>query len=113
MHASGGAGAPAAAEAANLDELAPLRSVKGVRDLLRGQLRVLGQAEVLPVDNLCGPRRLPLSIQVETERALGIVDATVGDRRRADGSSVGTADDHHRRTVRLDCIPVAYLRAWQ
>lgn len=78
-----GAGAPAAPEAANLDELAPLRSAKGVRDLLCGQLRVLGQAEVLPVDNLRGPRRLPLRIQVETERALGIVDRTVGDRRRA------------------------------
>ena len=59
-----------------------------------------------------GPRRLPLRIQVETERALGIVDTTVGDRRRADGGSVRKADDRHRRTVRLDQRPAAYLRAW-
>jgi hypothetical protein len=76
-------GAATPAEAADFDQVTPAYSVERVHDLLRCDLRVLGQTEVGPSNDICWPCRCPARIGVEAVGALGIVDTTVGERRCA------------------------------
>jgi hypothetical protein len=88
-------GAATPAQAADFDQVTPACSVERVHDLLRCDLRVLGQAEVGPSNDICWPCRFPARIGVEAEGALGIVDTTVGDRRCAYPRPVREDDDLH------------------
>jgi len=95
-----GSRATASAQATDLDDAAISPSSERLHDLLRRKFWILRESEVLPVDHGSGPSRLPTRIEVEAERALRIVSATVGDRRSADSRSVGEPDDRHPGTVR-------------
>src|SRR5262249_29602949 len=97
-----GAGASAASQASDLDKLARSRSAESINDLLRCNLRVPRESEVLPVDDGRGPCRLPALIEIQPERALRIADAPLDDRRGASSRSVGYRDEGHGATLELD-----------
>src|SRR5581483_8248514 len=72
--------------------LATLCAQEGLTDLRRGSLTVRRQSEVPPVDQVGRPRRLPTSVQIETEVTGRVVLDAVGDRRGSNPCPVGQRD---------------------